>query len=124
MSLSDLLAEWSGDLDDFFDEFGEQVTWTPAGGDDVVVAAIIDRAQKGRADWGRGEARQELGRITIRLSDVPTAADGDTAEIPVSPGSETTQTVAIGERIDDVGNGTVVFALQTVSERRFTDGRV
>ena len=71
-------AQLTTDLSVFFNEFAETVTYTPAVGDPVSVAAIIDY---GREDADGADALGPNGQARFMVSSVATVATGDTIAI-------------------------------------------
>lgn len=59
-------------------DFGESVTYTPNGGSGTTITAIFDNQYDAVDAGGSVEFATVLPRLTVRTSDIPNAADGDT----------------------------------------------
>lgn len=73
-----MLAAFQQAVDSAFAAYGETVTYTPAGGSGVDIAAIPRRADE-RTDWsGQMTVHTAATVFDVRASDVAQPASGDT----------------------------------------------
>jgi hypothetical protein len=59
-------------------DFGESVTFTPNGGSQATITAIFDNQYEAVDAGGSVDFAVVSPRLTVRTSDIPNAADGDT----------------------------------------------
>lgn len=109
--------DWDLPIDDALARFGEPVVWTSAGQAPVAGTAVIRRESRMRREAGEMNEVQAAGRLLIKRSSFPLAAEFDRVTVPRCRGSGSTETWVVANE-NDVGNGAVWFDAELYDARR------
>lgn len=74
--------------------FGEAATWTPVGGGPAISAIVRRIAGEAVLNWGDSEAVVPTLTLRVRVSDVPTPAEGDQVAFVTPAGTDLIELIA------------------------------